>query len=138
MGIDVSKYVLGGVLSSIVGDDANAFGAFHWEENYFDSVYAAKSKVDLFERLDWEIVTPEAPDTIRQRLIEAKKRLVLLDWSKKEEFIQAKKIWYEEIRNWLEKELEENKVWKEAEIYCVDIAGPQLSPYWQAFLGFAN
>lgn len=134
LGIDVSKYILGEVLSNIVGDDANAFGAFHWEEKHFDPRISSKSRACLLERISCEIDTPETPEVIRRKLIEVEERICLLDWSRKDEFIMAKKIWGQEVRNWVENELGKNKAWEEAETYHLDIAGPKVSPYWRAFL----
>ena len=60
LGLDTPKLILGDVLSSIIGDDANSFGF------YFIEDLGADIKATIMERMDWEISVPETPPQLRQ------------------------------------------------------------------------
>jgi hypothetical protein len=59
LGLDVPKLILGDVLSSIIGDDANSFGM------YFMPDLANLGKASILERMNWEISVPETPPQLK-------------------------------------------------------------------------
>lgn len=131
LGIDVEKYVLGGVLADIIGDDANCFT---WTSggNFFDSKSAVEAKRNLLERMDWEVATPETPLTIKKRLESTLQLVSSLNWSDREEFEEARTEWYK-FKGWVEHQIKRHPTLKEAEKYRLTM-GDRLSEYWRKFL----
>lgn len=98
-GLDASKMVLGHVLKTILGDDANSFAYMH--TFIIDSDSIKGNQLNAIERLSWEIETPETPDSLREKLIKIKENLLICDWTNKDSFFVSKKIW-EKMRDEVE------------------------------------
>jgi len=111
-GLDVDKLILGDVLSTIIGDDANCF---IWYESGapFESEWAERARNNLLFRLGWEINTPELPDNIREKLREVKEAVELLDWTNEATFKEAMKIWYS-AKDWVVEEIDKKPKLREA------------------------
>ncbi len=110
-GVEVKKYVLGCVLTRIIGDDATCFAGF--TEMNFDPTYAKFNQMALMERVGWEIETSETPEEIRRKLEETRKELESLDWGDWRGFNDAGDRWYE-LRDWVEELVKERPQFREA------------------------
>lgn len=127
LGFDTNTLLLGDALSSIIGDDENSFGFFFMEE------YAELIKKQILERMDWEIQLPETPEEIKVKLKDVTAFIKNLDFSKKENYSLGHTKW-KEMRDWVEKEIENKPEWKAALPYSLE-ANKKWSPYWWEFLG---
>ena len=124
--LNVPKMILGEILSSIVGDDANAFGLF------FNPDWADESKALILERMDWEITTPETPKEIRTRLKRVKKSIDRLNMTKEEGYIKARTEW-NTMKMWVVEKITKRPKWREAEMYSFE-ANEIWSPFWSEFI----
>lgn len=129
-GLDTKKIILGKVLTSIIGDDANAFGLINGE---FNSNDADLKKAHLYERMDWETTTQETPQNIKDQINKFRNKIDVFDWSKENEFRQAYEIWLKKIRNFTQHQIALNKDLRDAINYS-DKAGAVLAPYWRTFI----
>lgn len=132
LGVDIEKYILGDVLVSIIGDDANCF-TWTVGGDFFDSDIASKAKSHLLERMDWEIGTPETPQRIRKRLRSVYQAASSFNWEKIEEFEQAKIEWFQ-LKEWVEEQINESLELKEAKEYMLTTNQQLLGKYWVEFL----
>ena len=129
--IDVEKCILGGILSTIIGDDSNVFN-WTFEGDFFDSSLAFMAQEHLLERMDWEIKTPETPENIREELKSVLKIVSPLDWKNLDEFNKAKAEWFH-FKEWVEGEMETHPKLKIATQYNL-LQAEKLHPYWNEFL----
>lgn len=130
LGLDTQKLVLGDVVSSIIGDDANVFTWIHG--SFFDPELGAGAKRLLLERLDWEISTPETPAQIRGRLEKVRDAIRDLDWSIKDQFEAARDTWTP-VKEWVNQEVNKKRDLRSAVDYDLAV-GVQLSEHWNMFL----
>ena len=86
LGMDVSKLILGDVLSSIIGDDANSFGM------YFMADIAQDVKASILERMDWEVSVPETPGEVKQKLKQVINLIQPLNFNDEVNYKKAGKI----------------------------------------------
>ena len=129
LGLDPKKLVLGGALSSIIGDDANSFGyAF-----YFNPELSENAKASIYERMDWESSLPEMPKSIKDQIRKVKSLFETLVWTDKDDFNKARDIYVKEIKNFTQHQIALNKNLREAVRYSDQVV-EKWSPYWSEFL----
>ena len=128
MGFDTKKIILGDVLGTIYGDDPNCFGLI-----YLPSL-SHEGKKHLQIRMDFEINTPELPEQIRSRIKEIKPKVLSLDWTNESGHKQARKLWMEKVRNYVQHQIALHPEYREAEAYYNSVAELLSTPY-QEFLG---
>ena len=104
--IDASKYILGYVLETIIGDDARCFGGL-WNIRY-DRQIAEMGKELLLIRLQWEIDVPELPANIRQRLEGFKGEADEADWASEDGFSAIKEGWKTKVKDYVEEQVDSN------------------------------
>ena len=127
-GIEHKKIILGNVLGTIYGDDPNCFGFF-----YIPNIsYQGKRHLQI--RMDYEINTPELPEQIRSRIQEIKPQIVSMDWTKKAGYQEARKLWIQKVRNYVQHQIALHPEYREAEAYYNSVAESLSAPY-QKFLG---
>jgi len=126
-GIDVQKYMLGDVLSTITCDDANCLGS---------SDAAVFGKESLLIRLRWETSLEETPENIREKL---KKFIPIVDetnWSDEVDFLRTKEAWYKKVRGFVKHQIALNKSYRDAMNYEFEMENV-LHPEYQKIL-FGN
>jgi hypothetical protein len=133
MGIDIPRFVLGSVLSSIIGDDINAFGLFVSEDLPALRATRVKGKPQLLERIDWETETPELPEEIRERLMEIRPRIKQADWSDYGSYLDSYQVWCERVKRFTLARIEQTPEYREAVEYQSE-AWRTLSEPWHQYL----
>lgn len=129
LGLDPHKLILGDVLSSIIGDDANCFGI---KGAGFMPDLVDNMRESLFAIMDWEINIPETPDNLRKRLREVKFALEKLDWHNQAEFYRARNTWTVKVRDYTRHEVNTNNDLREAEMYRIDM-NEIINEAWEKF-----
>jgi hypothetical protein len=111
-GFDASKLILGHLLTSI-GRYDNIFAI---SMNYTPKGVKERRE-SLLARMEWEIGTPELPEEIRQRLIEVKSKLAMLNWNRPKIYSEAQKLWLDKVQQFVIKQVEANPDYQEAVRY---------------------
>jgi len=130
--IDIPKYLLGGVLSSIVGDDEICFGL---KDIPFDPNSAQLRKESLIIRLKWEINLKETPEEIRERLQKFFPVTEETDWQNEENFLKVKEIWFRDIKDFVQYKIGRNKNYINAMNYEFDMENTLHPEYKEIFFG---
>lgn len=128
LGLDPQKLITAQVLNNISGDDINAFSYVFFPEK------AKIIKKRIFERMNWELSLPETPENIKMQIKKTMPKLEKLDFSHEAEWIKARKTWIRSVRNYTNKQIEENKSLREAIKYRDENWRTKLVPYWNEFM----
>lgn len=113
-GIDLPVYLLGDVLSTIIGDDEWCFGL---KDTPFDRDLSQVRKESLLVRLKWEIELSETPGEIRKRLEKFLPIVEGTSWEDEESFLMIKKIWFKNVKNFVQRQIDKNKTYRDAMKY---------------------
>lgn len=131
LGLDAKKAIVGDAVSSIIGDDTNCFPP---EAAGFHPEWSETGKRHLEIRLNYEIDTPELPDTIRQRLRKVKKQITALDWKDEKQYGKAKDLWQRDAKHFTQRQVALNGEIREALRYFNDEVAKKISGPWQEFI----
>ncbi len=130
--IDIPKYLLGDVLSTIVGDDEFCFGL---KDIPFDPNSVQLRKESLIIRLQWEIGLGETPEEVRERLQKFLPVAEETDWQNKESFLKVKEAWFRDIKDFVQYQIRRNKIYIDAMNYEFDMENTLHPEYKEIFFG---
>lgn len=130
--IDIPKYLLGDVLSTIVGDDEYCFGL---KDAPFDSDSVQLRKEALLTRLKWEIGLEETPEEIRERLERLLPVVEETNWQNEESFLKIKEVWFRDIKDFVRYQIERNESYIDAMNYEFKMEITQHPEYKEVFFG---
>lgn len=135
IGLDSSKFILGSVLSDIIGDDYNCF---YWsnfplyqDENLYQKA-AVHAQDDYTSRLEREVATPELPQTIRDRIKQNLDDVKLRKWIDRRNLIDAKEKWTE-VKDWVNQLIKKDSSLKQAIDYSIDFSD-KVNSFYQEYL----
>jgi len=128
--INVPKYLLGDVLSTIVGDDEYCFGL---KDASFNPNSVQSRKESLLTRLKWEIALMETPEEIRERLQKLLPIVEETDWENEESFFKIKEVWFRDIKDFVKYRIRRNKDYIDAMNYEFDIEITMHPEYKELF-----
>lgn len=125
-GYDPDRLVRGQVFTTILGDDINCIAALEQflkagkERNF--AKFAPPRRVELIDRLDWEISSlTETDREMRERLEKVRGVIEKSDWADKVSFQTATQAWQTDIFDWTKKHTAENPALQESVSYFRDL-----------------
>lgn len=124
--LDADRLIRGQVITNILGDDNNSFSAAAqflmagMEEEFAE--FAPPGRVELIDRLDWEISSMTETDReMRERLEKARGVIEQSDWTDKVSFQTATQAWQTDIFDWTKKHTAENPELQQSLSYFKDV-----------------
>ena len=128
--LDVQKYLLGDVLSTITNDDTNCVGH---KGAMFSPETVQLAKESLLIRLKWETSLEETPEDIRKQLRKFTSIAEETDWLNEESYFKIKEAWYKNVRGFVKHQIALNESYRDAINYEFDMA-KIIHPEYKALL----
>lgn len=81
LGVDTAQYIRGQLLTCIVGDDSNCFVNLRFISPKDLPKFLEGGRLQLLERVSWELGAPELPDDIKQELLKIQEHIQKHSWN---------------------------------------------------------